>query len=227
LSARGEVNLARSVSQIAAWAEIGAFVALLLSYIWVWSGAFPGHFFAVLVLYFALGLESHRRCGERAREIGLRRDNFGRAVVLALCWLAPIAIAGLIAGRWLGGWAFPPLVRAVGDLAYGVVWGTVQEYGLVCVLYRRLRDVLPVRRAAMLAGGLLFCVFHLPNPLLMAVTLAMGLLACFIYEREPNLWVLGLAHGVVSFVLANALPGWLTFDWRVGPQILPRVLALF
>jgi membrane protease YdiL (CAAX protease family) len=220
-------NAARSASPSAAWIEVGAFVALLLSYIWIWSDAFPGAFFVVSMLYFTLGIASHRRCREGPRAIGLRRDNFGRAAVLALRLLAPVAGAGLIAGRWLGGWAFPPPLQAVGAVAYAVVWGTLQEYGLVCVLYRRLRDVLPAPRAAMLAAALLFCLFHLPNPFLMAATLVMGLLACFIYEREPNLWVLGLAHGVVSFVLANALPGWLTFDWRVGPQILPRVLALF
>ena len=218
---------ANTAGPIAAWAEIGAFTSLLLSYIWLWSGAFPGHFFVVLALYLALGIASHRRCGEGPHEIGLRRDNFGRAAALSSRLLAPIAIAGLIAGRWLGGWAFPSLLWAVADLAYGVVWGTLQEYGLVCVLYRRLRDTLPTRRAAMLGAGVLFCLFHLPNPFMMGLTLGVGVLACFIYEREPNLWALGLAHGALSFVLANALPGWLTLDWRVGPQVLARVLALF
>ena len=217
----------RSTSRAAAWTEIGGFVTLLLSYLWVWSDAFPGAFAVVVGLYFAVGIASHRRCGEDAREIGLRSDNFGRAAGLALRLLAPIAVGGLAAGHWLHGWAFPTPLWTLADLIYGVTWGTLQEYGLVCVLYRRLRDVLPTRRAAMLAGGLLFCVFHLPNPLLVPLTLGVGALACYIYEREPNLWVLGVAHGVLSFVLANSLPGWLTFDWRVGPQILHAVLDLF
>jgi len=211
----------------AAAAEVAAFVALLLSYIWLWKGTFPGDRVAVVALYFAIGLETHLRRGERPDEIGLRLDTFGAACGMAMRWLAPAIVAGLAAGRLLGGWAFPPPPRAAADLAYSAAWGTLQQYGLACVLYRRLREALPGRLAPMLAAAGLFSILHLPNPLLMGVTLALGILACAIYERHPNLWALGLAHGLASFCLANALPGWLTLDWRVGPQVLPRVLAWF
>jgi hypothetical protein len=207
--------------------ELALFVGLLLSYIWLWSDAFPGSFFVLLVLYFGLGVEGHVRHGESPRSIGLRGDTFVAAGWLAVRWLAPLVAVGMAVGWWLGGWAFPKPLWSLASVAYGAVWGTLQEYGLVCVLYRRLRELLPTHRAAMLAAGLLFSLFHLANPLLMALTLAVGPVACLIYEREPNLWALGIAHGVVSFCLANSLPTWLTFEWRVGPQILHQVVGLF
>src|SRR2546428_5283744 len=57
--------------------EIGAMSALLISYIWGWGGAFNGDFTLCVVLYFAIGLASQLRAGERPADIGLRVDNLG------------------------------------------------------------------------------------------------------------------------------------------------------
>jgi membrane protease YdiL (CAAX protease family) len=91
----------------------------------------------------------------------------------------------------------------------------------VCVFYRRFRELLPGDRLPVIAAGVLFGLFHLPNPFLTVVTATLGTLACWLYRREPNLFALGIWHGVTSFVLCHALPIWLTMQLRVGPQILP------
>ncbi len=96
-----------------------------------------------------------------------------------------------------------------------------QDYGLVCVFYRRLRELLPAGWRPVVAGGLLFGMFHLPNPFLTLVTVIAGALACLVYERRPNLLALGVVHGAISFVLFYSLPVWLTLELRVGPQVLP------
>ncbi len=217
---------ARRVRRAWAAAEVAAFLALLASYIWVWKEAFPGHRALVLALYAGIGVETHVRRCESARAIGFRLDNLGPFLLLAARWLALPVAAGVAAGLALGGWAFPRAALWPLGLAWSVAWGTAQQYGLACVFYRRLRDLLPVPRATAAAAAI-FALLHLPNPFMVGLTLALGLVACALYEREPNLLGLGIVHGATSFLLANALPGWLTFDWMVGPQILDRVRHLF
>src|SRR5262249_23641203 len=52
--------------------DLTLLTALLVSYIWLWQGAFPGDFFVCATLYFAIGVWSHWRRKETAAEIGLR-----------------------------------------------------------------------------------------------------------------------------------------------------------
>ncbi len=211
-----------------AWtvAEIAIFFALLVSYIWLWKEAFPGHRAVVLALYVGIGLETHWRRRESARAIGFRLDNLGAFTRLAVRWLALPVVAAAAAGLALGGGAFPAPAQWPLNVGWSVAWGTAQEYGLACVFYRRLRDLLRAPQAT-LAAAAVFSLLHLPNPFMVGLTLALGLVACALYERHPNVLGLGLVHGATSFLLANSLPGWLTFDWMVGPQILDRVRHLF
>jgi len=173
-----------------------------------------------------IGAETHWRRGETARQIGFRLDNLVPFARLAAALLTPVVAAGMIAGHALGGWSFPPPPMWVASLLWSMSWGTAQPYGLACVFYRRLRELLPPGKTAS-ASGVIFSMLHLPNPFLLGLTLLTGVLACYLYERNPNVIGLGLAHGVTSFLLANSLPGWLTFDRMVGPPILSRVLKLF
>ena len=216
----------RSATRILTGAEVVVFFGLLASYIWVWKGLFPGDRILVVALYVGIGLETHWRRGESPRQIGFRLDNLVGFARLAAALLTPVIAVGMAAGHLLGEWAFPSPPTWVASLLWSVAWGTAQQYGLACVLYRRMRELLPPRKA-MLVSGVIFSLLHLPNPFLVGLTLLMGVLACYLYERNPNVIGLGLAHGLTSFLLANSLPGWLTFDWMVGPAILPRVLQLF
>jgi hypothetical protein len=72
-----------------AWFELGAMTALLLSYIWLWQGAFADDFYVCVAAYFAVGLSSHVARGESAPSIGLRFDNFGRALIQVLIFIGP------------------------------------------------------------------------------------------------------------------------------------------
>jgi hypothetical protein len=212
---------AAHVSRSAAAVEIAALAIVLLSYIWVWEAAFPFHVVVVVLLYFGIGLETHLRRGESAHDIGVRVDNLGAALRLVSTWIAPVAAAALAAGLILKSWHFPPLGEGIASVAFGILWGSAQQYGLLCVFYRRFREVLPGERWPIVASGLLFGLLHVPNPFLIVVTTTLGMVACWLYSREANLFALGFWHGLTSFVLFYSLPAALTIEMRVGPQILP------
>lgn len=211
--------MARS-RRLKTWLEIGALAALILSYIWGWSHAFPGHFAVVVLLFFAIGLEMHITRRESPQSIGFRLDNAGPAARNALLWIGtPVAIILAATALW-GTWHYPPPLQWPLSIGLRCVWGTAQQYGLLCLFYRRLREVLPPGPLPILSGGLLFALFHLPNPFLTLVALAAGTLSCWLYERVCNAWVLGVAHGLVSFVLTFSFSAAVTMNMRVGPAVL-------
>src|SRR4029453_4559674 len=205
-----------------ALAFVAAMTALLLSYIWGWQGAFRLHFLVVSALYFGLGIWSHVRWGESAHELGLRLDNWRPALRNTAAVAAPLLFTALAAGAMLGSFHFAPFTfsRALAAVAWGLFWGTSQQYGLVCFFYRRLFVVLGDEWRATIAAAGLFALFHLPNPFLTAVTLVAGTLSCWLYRKEPNLLILGIFHALIAFAVYNALPRWMTGGLRVGPGYL-------
>lgn len=199
------------------WEILGMF-GVLISYIWVWAGAFEGSFPLVVILYFGLGLAAHLRAGEGAADLGIRTDNLVPAARNAL--LATLAIGlGLAAvGALFGTLDYPPLLLWPHALRDGVVWGMMQQYGLLCIFYRRFSELFPRHRAVPIWGAsAVFSLLHLPNPFLTLATLAAGALSCWLYRRRPNLLVLGVMHGLVSFLIVHSLGSPITMGMRVGP----------
>jgi hypothetical protein len=205
---------------MSALVEVAAMVALVLSYIWGWQGLFRGDFLLVVALYFALGYLSHMRRGETARELGLRLDNCRTSARSASLLVAVGVCTPLAIGAALGTWHFPSSTRSLANLPWMVAWGTAQQYGLLCFLYRRLLEILNGPRRATLGAAMIFAAFHAPNPLLLGVTLVAGVACCTLYRREPNVFVLGVAHAAISFVLYSALPYSVTHGLHVGPGYL-------
>jgi membrane protease YdiL (CAAX protease family) len=203
-------------SRIAAVAEITAMLALVLSYIWGWQRTFRGDELLVVLLYFAVCWMSHLRCRESAHVLGLRLDNWQSAVRQACVPVTVAVVAVLGAGAMLRSRHFQPADLPL-DLPWHVAWGTAQQYGLLCLLYRRLLDVIASPRSAALGAGGAFALFHLPNPLLVGVTFVAGSVSCALYRRVPNVYVLGIAHAMISMVLFSALPVSLTHALHVGP----------
>jgi len=199
--------------------EVVLMTTLLLSSLWLWRGRFPGDFYVCLALYLGIGVWSHRRWKESAAEIGVRMDNFGSAFLYGVKLVGPIAVAALLLGAWLGTLQpLPPLdpFKVARGLAWGLVWATLQQYGLACVFYRRLRDLLGSHWGASIVAAGFFALFHLPNPFLVPVTFGAGIVACQIYRRVPNVFALGLIHLLLSFALQHAFGPDITHHMKVG-----------
>jgi membrane protease YdiL (CAAX protease family) len=198
--------------------EVAAMSLLLFSYIWGWGGAFEGSFTLCVILYFAIGFVTHLRAGEDPADLGIRIDNIGPAGRDALLATAAIFLLLAGAGAVLGSLDFPPLALWPRTLGDGVVWGLMQQYGLLCVYYRRFNELLPRPRGApLLAASAIFALLHLPNPFLTLATFGAGALSCWLYRRSQNLLVLGAMHGFVSFLIVHTLYDAITAGMRVGP----------
>jgi hypothetical protein len=199
-------------------AEIAAMTALIVSYTWLWQRSFPGAFLVCITGYFGIGILGHRLRGESARSIGLRLDNWLPAMRNASVVVVVAVSGALIAGAILDSWHFPDWDIVLVTLPLSFLWATAQQYGLLCVFYRRSQDLFGSATIAVASAAVLFAVFHLPNGFLMAVTFTAGAAACVLYRWQPNIIVIGIAHALISFTLYNALPGKITSNLRVGPK---------
>jgi len=208
----------RPTRPLASVVEIVALTALVLSYLWLWQGAFRGHALVLAVMVIPLLVWSHRRNGEGFARIGFRLDNLGRSAMSVGLVLGSLVLLVLLAGAVTGGLAFPPLECWPASLGWLILGGILQQYVLAGFYYRRFSDLLPDTWTSYLAAAAIFALAHLPNPFLLVLTPVVGFLSCWLYRRAPNLWILGLAHGVLSFCLYYGLPRSLTFGLRVGPS---------
>ena len=151
--------------------------ALVLSYEWLWEGAFRGHIVVVVLLFLAIPVSGHRRRGEKLREIGFRLDNFWSSARFVFSVAIPAALIIMLVG-WLAGlFHRRPIGHLSPRLAFLPLWGIAQQYALLCFYYRRFEEVLPGERLPVLVTAGLFAFFHLPDPFLTVSTFAAGLLA--------------------------------------------------
>lgn len=97
-----------------------------------------------------------------------------------------------------------------------LVWAFVQQFILQSFLFLRLEALLGGGFAAVGAGAVLFCVAHIPNPVLMPVTFAGGLVLCELFRRYRTLYVLALAHALVALSLTVSVPETALNHSRVG-----------
>jgi hypothetical protein len=192
-------------------------VAFLLVYIWIvepWSRAYAGPGF---VLFFGLAFLIHLRHGDTAAELGIRLDTFGRAAREALFVIVPALVLAASLGLRLGGGVALDPARTAWAFVWGYPWALFQEYGLQCVIGRRLAEVIRGEVLHDVVCAAIFGALHLPNPFLTVVTFGAAYCFCALFRRCPNLFALALAHTLASTVLYHFLPPGITHFMRVGP----------
>lgn len=206
---------------LAAWEIVAASTSALVAE-WV-VGTLAGRGRLLLLIpvatAVALMLASHRVRGESARDVGWRIDNFMEAARLLLPPM--LAVSALLVGlgwyagtldfgRWEGGQSI------MGVPGLSLVWGPLQQYALQGFINRRAQVALGRGNLSVLLVGLLFAVFHLPNPWLTFATFAGGLLWAWVYQRAPNILAVGLSHSLMTWVMIASVPPGALHNLRVG-----------
>ena len=208
------------LEKMTAWLDLLAMTALILSYMWIWQGSFPGDAVVCGALLMLLAIWSHRRRRDTARDLGLRFDNLGPALVSVFAIVGPLIAMVLLLGV---GWGTHGDLSAT-DIVLGtamlVVVGVVQQYGLVGFYFRRFRELLPGSWIPVVLTASVFALLHLPNPFLVALTFAVGVGAAWLYVRAQNILALGIAHGLLSAAILFSLPETLTLGMQVGQEAL-------
>jgi hypothetical protein len=197
--------------------EVGAFLLLLLGYIWVWQGAFPGSLAAViagaLLLIAASNFIIHR---DRPRALGLRVDNL-LASLVEVGAASALIFALLAGGGWVLGTQRPVGPWTIDRLAWLFFWAFIQQYALQAFVQTRLREVWGSDQAAAASAAGLFAFLHLPNPPLMVATFVIGYVWCRLFRRHPNLLTLALSHMTLAITLSHSFPRAWLHGLRVGP----------
>jgi len=207
---------------LAAW-EIVSLVSSALIGEWILAAAGGRSKLIVAIpitLAFVLIFVSQVLRGESLRDLGLRFDNFARAMKLLALPMLVVAVLALAVGLVSG--ARPDLFRwhperpIAGQLALGFGWGLIQQYALQSFVNRRAQIIWQKGTRTVILTAFIFALLHFPNPWLMLATFIGGAVWAFVYQRAPNLFALALSHSVMTWVLVSTLPTSALNHLRIG-----------
>lgn len=178
--------------------------------------AFLGHRYRALgigvllldAFMLATLLPLYRQRRLRARDLGLRATPPARAVGLVVLAFIAVAITNAV-------WLFGVLGKPTKSLGFTVHAGTVdtiligialsvsapviEEIFFRGLLYRALRNRLPVISAALIAGFVFGAVHGMAYPLdTLPPRMVFGVIACLLYERTGSLYPCMALHGLVD-----------------------------
>lgn len=172
--------------------------ASILIFGYLWWGRFQyfhsAYLTGVQIGVVLLMVGNHWYFRDSLSDLGIRFDNLAQALrqVLPVTGLAVLLVllAAALAGEYrLERW---------GDLLIYLPWALIQQYGLQNFLFRGFRRVAQPSSLALVCAAVLFALFHLPNPPLVAVTLVGGALWCWLFRRVPNLFAVSLSHALLA-----------------------------
>jgi len=175
------------------------FLGFLVGYLW-W-GRFEYHKPLWLAsTYFgaiATVLFSHLYFRDKREELGIRLDNFFRALKVA-------AIPNLFLLAIMLMWGL--LTRGLSsDLSHSILtylpWALLQQYILQNFLLARLGTIMGRTTLAAATAALVFALIHLPNSGLVVASLVGALVWCKIFLKVPNLLVVSLSHALLGILL--------------------------
>ncbi|MDA2933675.1 hypothetical protein MYX82_04975 [Acidobacteria bacterium AH-259-D05] len=170
--------------------------ALIFGYLW-W-GRFQyfhsWHLAAVQAGIILLILGNHWYFRDRLAELGVRLDNFAKALRYVLPVTGIVVLLALPAAAFTGQYR----LDRWRDLLIYLPWALIQQHGLQNFLFRRFRTLTQHPTAAVVCAAVVFALFHLPNLPLVSMTLLGGLLWCRLFYKEPNLFAVSISHAVLA-----------------------------
>jgi membrane protease YdiL (CAAX protease family) len=189
--------------------QVGLVFGLIMLAVWTP----PGRANAISTLLAAMSTVWFTvRGGYSIRELGLARPVSGALVMLVsgVFMVMTMIVAGSVIHS-LG-----PARPVPWDRAWKyAIWALLQEFILQSFFYVRLESLFGSRRAVW-GAALLFCVAHLPSPVLTFTSLIGGLLFCEMFRRYRNIFPLGFVHATIGLTIAASLPDNLLHHMRVG-----------
>jgi hypothetical protein len=185
--------------------------ALIEGTIWT-SGDLQRWLFWISALFIVVSTILHR---PRARDLGL-----GVRGLRASLWVIPAAAALASAAILLAELAgtLHPLFGFIGVVTHStayVIWAVFQQFIVQSYFFLRFEQLVPARSAVLLSASL-FCLAHIPNPVLATVCLFAGWLACEVFRRNRNIYALGMAHAILGLTIAVTVPDNIHRHMRVG-----------
>ena len=189
--------------------QVGLVFALIMLAVWTPPGRIntvSNLFAALCILWFTV------RSRYSVRELGLARPGSGAVATVVCGAFLVVAIVGIgSAIHNLG-----PAQRVPWERVWKyALWALEQQFILQSFFYVRMESLLGSRRAVW-GAALLFCLAHLPSPVLTLMSFIGGLLFCEMFRRYRNIFPLGLVHAVLGLTIAASLPDSLLHHMRVG-----------
>src|ERR1700724_3662026 len=163
--------------------QVGLVFALIMIAVWTPQGRVN----IIVSLLAAFCIVWFTVCSHYSiRKLGLAQPRSGVFAILAVgaLMVAAIVVAGALTHKL--GPAQPVPWKRAWQYAF---WSLQQEFILQSFFFVRLESVLGGRRAAVRAA-LLFCIGHIPNPLLTVLSFIGGLIFCELFRRYRNLYPL-------------------------------------
>jgi len=200
-----------SPSQFVSWLEVFAAWGLIEATIWN-SGKTQFRLFWLSALFIIGTTIAHR---PRLRELGL-----GLRGLYSSLWVIPASVtlaSAAVFVAWIEG-TLHPLFGVIGVATHSTgyaIWAVFQQFILQSYFFLRLEHLISTRAAVLLSAGL-FCLVHIPNPVLVVVCLIAGLIACEIFRRKRNIYALGIAHAILGLTIAVTVPDDIHRHMRVG-----------
>ena len=191
--------------------EIFAAWALIEMTIWT-SGKTQLRLFWIGAIFIIASTIAHR---PRLSDIGL-----GKRGLWSSLWVIPAALVVASAAvllAWEAG-TLHPLFGSVAIAAHSsgyLVWAIFQQFILQSYFFLRLEKVVSTRWAVVLSAAL-FCLVHIPNPVLVVVCLFAGWFACEVFRRNRNIYAIGVAHAILGLTIAVTVPDHIQRHMRVG-----------
>lgn len=198
-------------SELIAWLEFFAAWTLIEMTIWT-SGKTQSRLFWISALFIIASTIVHR---PSLRDVGM-----GYLGLRSTWWVIPAAIAlsgAAVFLAWEMGTLHPLFgaVRVATHSSAYFIWAIFQQFILQSYFFLRLERLVSTRFAVFASAGL-FCLVHIPNPVLVAVCLFAGWLACEIFRRNRNIYAIGVAHAILGLTIAITVPDHLQRHMRVG-----------
>ncbi len=209
-----------TMHRIWGWTQLAVAYGLLEASLWT-----EGHTQRMWALATAVWIVVATLASRRPpRELGLGTTGLVKSLVaipIAAAAAALIVLVGWQSGslRVLFG-ARPPLWHSTGY----AIWALVQQFILNSFFFLNLETLLGDSRRALWGATALFCLAHIPNPVLTIATFFAALFFVSLFRRFRNIYSLGLAHALLGLSLAITVPDAWIRHMRVGISYLHFVV---